>query len=179
MNLWHDIPLGEKAPEEFNVIIEIPRGSHNKYEIDKESGLIKLDRVNYSAATYPCDYGFAPRTLWDDGDALDVIILTTNPIPPGIVVTVRPVGLMEMTDDGKSDDKVLAVPTEDIRFDQVTGLAHVNKHTLKELHHFFEQNKRLKRKPVEIVVHGFKDRGDALEAVKRSMELYQKKFRKR
>src|SRR3989338_1146559 len=101
MNLWHDIPLGDKAPEEFNTIIEIPRGSHNKYEIDKETGLIKLDRVNFSAAPYPCDYGFAPQTLWEDGDALDVIVLTTNPIPPGILVSVRPVGLMKMIDGGE------------------------------------------------------------------------------
>lgn len=178
MNLWHDIPLGEKAPEEFNVVVEIPRGSHNKYEIDKESGIIKLDRVNYSAATYPCDYGFAPQTLWDDGDALDVIVLTTNPIPPGILVAARPVALMEMTDDGQSDDKIIAVPTEDIRFDHVTDLDHINKHTLKELQHFFEQNKKLKKKPVETVVHGFKGRADALEAVRRSMELYFEKFNK-
>ncbi|MBI2610682.1 inorganic diphosphatase [Candidatus Kaiserbacteria bacterium] len=178
MNLWHDIPLGEKAPEEFNVVIEIPRGSHNKYEIDKETGLIKLDRVNYSAATYPSDYGFAPQTLWDDGDALDVIILTTNPIPSGILVSVRPVGLMQMTDDGQSDDKIIAVPTEDIRFDHVQELKDVNKHTLKELQHFFEMNKKLKHKPVEIVVHGFFKRSDAVAALKRSIELYKQKFAK-
>jgi len=177
MNLWHDIPLGEKAPEEFNVLIEIPRGSHNKYEIDKESGLIKLDRVNYSAATYPCDYGFAPQTLWDDGDALDVIVLTTNPIPPGILVTVRPVGIMKMTDDGESDDKVIGVPVEDIRFDHVEDLEDINKHTLKELQHFFEQNKKLKKKPVEITVHGFSNRAEAIVAVNRSIDSYKKKFK--
>jgi inorganic pyrophosphatase len=178
MNLWHDVPLGEKAPEEFNVIVEIPRGSHNKYEIDKETGLIKLDRVNYSAAHYPCDYGFAPQTLWDDGDALDVIVLTTNPIPPGIVVTVRPVALMEMTDDGESDHKIIAVPTEDIRFDHVLDLDDVSAHTQKELQHFFEMNKKLKKKPVEITVHGFKPKADALEAIRRSIEVYKQKFGK-
>lgn len=176
MNLWHDIPLGEKAPEEFNVVVEIPRGSHNKYEIDKDSGLIKLDRVNYSAAHYPCDYGFAPQTLWDDGDALDVIVLTTNPIPPGILVTVRPVGLMQMTDDGESDDKVIAVPVEDIRFDHVQDIEDVNKHTTKELQHFFEMNKKLKKKPVEITVHGFKNKAEAVAAIGRSIEAYKKKF---
>ncbi|OHB18480.1 MAG: inorganic pyrophosphatase [Parcubacteria group bacterium RIFCSPHIGHO2_01_FULL_56_18] len=178
MNLWHDIPLGDKAPEEFNTIVEIPRGSHNKYEIDKETGLIKLDRVNFSAAPYPCDYGFAPQTLWEDGDALDVIVLTTNPIPPGILVSVRPVGLMKMIDGGESDDKVIAVPTEDIRFDHVQDLADINKHSLKEMQHFFEQNKKLKKKPVEIVVEGFEDRASALAAVKRSVELYKQKFGK-
>ena len=178
MNLWHDIPLGEKAPEEFNIIVEIPRGSHNKYEIDKETGLIKLDRVNFSAAAYPVDYGFAPQTLWDDGDALDVVLLSTNPIPSGILVSVRPVGLMEMTDDAESDHKVIAVPTEDIRFDHVQDLEDINKHSLKEIQHFFEQNKKLKKRPVEIIVHGFKPREDALAAVNRSIELYKAKFKK-
>lgn len=176
MNLWHDIPLGDDAPDEINVIIEIPKGSHNKYEIDKETGLIKLDRVNFSAAAYPFEYGFAPQTLWDDGDALDVVLLATNPIPSGILVSVRPVGLMEMTDDAESDHKVIAVPTEDIRFDHVKDLADINPHTLKEMQHFFENNKRLKKKPVEILVHGFKSRAEALAAIKKSVQLYKEKF---
>ena len=172
MNLWHDVPLGDNAPEEFNMIVEIPKGSHNKYEIDKETGLIKLDRVNFSAAPYPFEYGFAPQTLWEDGDALDVVLLATNPIPSGILVTVRPVALMEMTDDAESDHKIIAVPTEDIRFDDVKDIEDLNKHTLKEMQHFFENNKKLKKKPVEIQVHGFKPRADALKAVERSIELY-------
>ena len=178
MNLWHDIPLGDNAPDEFNTIIEIPRGSHNKYEIDKETGLIKLDRVNFSAAAYPFDYGFAPQTLWEDGDALDVVVLTTNPIPSGILVTVRPVGLMKMIDGGESDDKVIAVPTEDIRFDEVHDLPDINPHTLKEMKHFFVHNKALKKKPVEIIVGGFEGRDAAVSAVQRSVELYKKKFQR-
>ncbi len=178
MNLWHDVPLGDNAPDEFNAIVEIPRGSHNKYEIDKETGLIKLDRVNFSAAAYPFDYGFAPQTLWEDGDALDVIVLTTNPIPSGILVTVRPVGLMKMVDGGESDDKVICVPTEDIRFDEVKDLADINKHTLKEMQHFFENNKKLKKKPVEITIGGFEGREAAIGAVKRSVQLYKEKFAK-
>ena len=174
MNLWHDIPLGENAPEEFNVVVEIPRGSHNKYEIDKESGLIKLDRVNYSAAHYPCDYGFAPQTLWDDGDALDVIVLTTNPIPPGILVTVRPIALMKMTDDGESDDKVLAVPMEDIRFDDMKDLEDINKHTLKEIEHFYSTYKKLQNKVVE--VKGFHGKREAIEAFRKGIKLYKEKF---
>ena len=114
MNLWHDIPLGEKAPEEFNVVVEIPKGSHNKYELDKETGLIKLDRANYSAAPYPVEYGFVPQTLADDGDAIDVLVLTTYPIPPGILVSVRPIALMEMTDDDESDNKIIGGPTDDL-----------------------------------------------------------------
>src|SRR5687767_4497870 len=114
MNLWHDIDSGTK--NEINTIIEISRGSNNKYEIDKETGLIALDRVNYSAAPYPFDYGFVPKTLWDDGDALDVILLTTHPISPGILVCVRPVAVMEMIDSGESDYKIIAVPVKDKRW---------------------------------------------------------------
>src|SRR5438132_4835881 len=102
MNLWHDISIGKNAPEEVNCIIEIPKGSHNKYEIDKATGLIKLDRANYNATPYPYDYGFAPQTYWDDGDALDVIVLATYPLFPGCLVSVRPVALVKMTDTGES-----------------------------------------------------------------------------
>jgi len=177
MNLWHDIPLGGGAPDEINVIVEIPKGSNNKYEVDKETGLIKLDRANYSAAAYPFDYGFAPQTLWDDGDALDVIVLSTYPIQSGILVAVRPVALMKMTDDGESDDKVIGVPVDDIRWDDVQDVADLNQHMLKEFAHFVENNKKLKKKPVEITVHGFEGRAQALAAVKRSVDLYKQKFR--
>lgn len=174
MNLWHDVPLGEKAPEEINIIIEVSKGSSNKYEIDKETGLIKLDRANYSAAPFPIEYGFAPRTLWEDGDALDVIVLATFPIPTGILATVRPVALMEMIDTGESDFKVLCVPVKDKRWEDVRDLGDINKHTLKEIQHFFETYKKLKGD--EVVVHGFKGKSEALEAVKKSIALYQEKF---
>jgi len=174
MNLWHDVPLGEKAPEEINVMIEVPKGSHNKYEIDKEMGLIKFDRANYSAAPFPVDYGFAPQTLWDDGDALDVMVLSTFPIPAGILVLVRPVALMEMTDTGDSDFKVIAVPVKDKRWDDVNDLQDINKHNLKEYQHFFETYKQLKGD--QVVVHGFKGRDEAIEAVKKSVTLYKEKF---
>ena len=179
MNLWHDVPLGDNAPDEINVIIEIPRGSNNKYEIDKDTGLIKLDRTNYSSAAYPVDYGFAPRTLWDDGDALDVIVLTTYPLQTGILVAVRPVAVMEMIDDGESDFKVISVPSEDKRWDDVKDLKDLNKHTLKEIQHFFETYKQLKGKANEVKVHGFKARKDALAAVDRSIELYKKQLTKK
>ena len=178
MNLWHDVPLGENAPDEFNVIIEISKGSHNKYEIDKETGLIKLDRANYGAAAYPFDYGFAPQTLWEDGDALDVVVLTTYPIDPGILVSVRPVAVMEMTDSGESDYKIIAVPTEDRRWEDVQDLKDLNSHMLREFQNFFETIKQLKSKPAVVTVHGYKGRGEALEAVKKSVDLYEKQFGK-
>jgi len=176
MNLWHDIPLGDDAPNEVNVIIEIPKGSHNKYEIDKETGLIKLDRANYSDAAFPYDYGFVPKTLWEDGDALDVILLATYPIPSGILVQARPVALMEMTDDGDSDSKILAVPTDDKRWDDVKDLKDLNKHTLKEFQHFCETYKVLKGKG-SVTVHGFKGKEEALAAIEKSVKLYNEKYK--
>lgn len=176
MNLWHDIPLGENAPDEINVIIEIPKGSPNKYEIDKATGLIKLDRVNYSAAPYPFDYGFAPQTLWEDNDPLDLIVLTSYPLHPGILVTVRPVAVMEMIDSGESDYKIIGVPVDDKRWDDVQDLKDLNKHTLKEYQHFFETYKTLKGKPAPVSINGIKGRAEALAAVKKSVELYKKKM---
>ncbi len=173
MNLLHDIPAG--SPEEINVIVEIPKGSHNKYEIDKETGMIKLDRANYGAAPYPFEYGFVPQTLWEDGDALDVMLLATYPIPPGILVTARPVALMEMTDSGEEDSKIIAVPTEDRRFEHVKDLSELNPHNLQEYKHFFETLKQLKGKPAEVTVRGFKGRTEALKAVEHGIALYKER----
>ena len=176
MNLWHDVELGDDAPEEINVIIEVPKGSPNKYEIDKDTGLIKLDRANYSAAPFPCDYGFSPQTLWEDGDALDVVVLSTFPIPTGILVNVRPIGVMEMIDTGESDYKVIGVPVHDKRWEDVTDIAEVNKHTVKEIQHFFETYKALKGKPAPVEIKGFKGAKEAKEAILKSVELYRQKF---
>ena len=178
MNLWHDISRGDNIPEELNCIIEIPKGSPNKYEIDKETRLIALDRANYSSAPYPFDYGFVPQTLWDDGDALDIIIPSTFPLATGILVRVRPVAVMEMIDDGESDFKVIAVPVDDKRWDDVRDLADLNKHHVKEWVHFFETYKELKEKNVVVKIEGIKGRDEALEAVKKSITLYDEKFAK-
>jgi len=176
MNLWHDLELGEAAPERFNVIIEIPKGSKNKYEIDKKTGLIKLDRAMKSAQDYPFDYGFAPHTLWEDGDALDVIVLSTYPLMTNILVEVRPVAVMHMIDGGEGDDKIIAVPVSDPRFEEVKDIDNLNKHSLKEYKHFFETYKSIEGKKVEIT--GIEGKEAAIEAVKKSVELYTKKFQK-
>lgn len=178
MNLWHDIPLGDNVPEEINAIIEIPKGSNNKYEIDKATGLIKLDRANYTAASFPYDYGFAPQTLWEDGDPLDLIVLTTYPLFPGILVAVRPVAVIEMIDNGESDFKVIAVPVEDKRWEEVHDLGDLNKHMVKEFQHFLESYKALKGKPSPVEIKGIKGRAEAMEAVEKSIELYKAKFSK-
>ena len=174
MNLLHDLSTGENTPKELNVIIEIPKGSKNKYEIDKVTGLIKLDRAMKTAQDYPFDYGFAPQTHWDDGDALDVVVLTTYPLLPNILVVVRPVAVMKMIDSGDSDDKIIAVPVDDPRWDEVNDLADVNKYTLKEIKHFFETYKQIEGK--EVKIEGFEGKDSAMKAVERSMQLYKEKY---
>lgn len=181
MNLWHDITIGKNVPEEFNCIVEIPKGSHNKYEIDKETGMIALDRANYNSAPYPFDYAFIPQTLWEDGDALDVVILTTYPLNVGVLVSVRPIAVMDMNDSGESDYKIIAVPVNDKRFEDVKDLSDLNKHTLKEYAHFFETYKLLKGDdPTKypVTVAGYKGKAEAIEAIKKSQTLYNEKFSK-
>ena len=119
-----------------------------------------------------------PQTLWDDGDAIDVLLLTTYPIPAGILVNARPVALMEMTDSGESDWKIIAVPSEDYRFDDIEDVGDLNKHFLKEVQHFFEQIKKLKKKPADVTIHGFKSRAEALEALQKASRMYKEKFAK-
>lgn len=172
MNLWHDVEPG--TSEEMNVIVEIGRGSKNKYEIDKETGLIKLDRAMHTAQDYPFDYGFVPKTLWHDGDALDVLILTTYPLVPGILVNVRPVAILGMTDGGEQDEKIIGVPVEDPRWEDVKDLSDVNPHTLKEIEHFFSTYKKIQNKTVE--THGFKGKDEAMKAFEEGKEIYNKKF---
>ncbi len=174
MNLWHDINPG--TVDEMNVIIEIPKGSKNKYEIDKETGLIALDRAMHSAQDYPFDYGFIPQTLWDDGDALDVVLLTTYPLAPGILVRARPVAIMNMVDGGESDAKIIAVPTEDPRWKEVTCLADVNKHTIKEITHFFETYKQIQNK--QVTIDSTEDVDKAKEAFEKAIQIYKTKFNK-
>ncbi len=176
MNLWHDISIGDKAPQEIRTVVEIPRGSLNKYEVDKETGLIALDRVAHTGQAFPFDYAFVPQTLWDDGDALDVIIFATEPFFPGILVDVRPVGIMHMMDSGEGDDKLLAVPAGDPRWKHVNDLVDLNQHQLKIIQHFYENYKKLQNK--EVIVSGFEGREAAFVAVRKSQQLYAEKFSK-
>ena len=176
MNLLHDIESGKNAPDVINVIIEIPKGSKNKYEIDKETGLIMLDRALHTAQDYPFDYGFMPQSHWEDGDPLDVVVLTTYALAPGILVKVRPVAIVNMIDDGDSDAKIIAVPDKDPRWDEVKDLADVNKHTIKEIEHFFLTYKQIQKKEVSIDSIG--DKAEAQKAVLKSQELYKEKFQK-
>lgn len=168
MNLIKEISAG--SAEEMNVIVEIPKGSKNKYEIDKETGLIALDRVMHTSQDMPFDYGFIPQTLWEDGDPLDVVILTTHPLHPGILAKVRPVGMMDMVDDGESDVKIIAVPVKDPRFAEIQDLSDVNKHTLKEMEHYFTTYKKLQNK--EVVIKGFGDKKTAMDAFTKAVSAF-------
>jgi inorganic pyrophosphatase len=174
---WHDIASGSQAPAVVNAIIEIPTNTRNKYELDKEYGVFRLDRVLHSAVHYPGDYGFIPRTLGDDGDPLDVLVITTIPVFTGCLVECRPIGLFHLVDKGKADEKVLAVPVSDPYSEGVDALDDIPKHTLKEIEHFFQVYKDLEG--VTTRTRGFEGVPEAHEAITYAMGLYKKKFGRR
>jgi len=176
MNLWKEIPIGDDAPEKFNVIIEIPRGSSNKYEVDKDTGLMKLDRVLYTAMFSPMDYGFLPQTYWHDGDPLDALVMTTFPLLPGVLVEVRPIAVVRMIDSGDKDEKIIAVPTQDPRFKKMQDVSDIEEHILAEIKHYYEHYKDLQNKKVEVTaIEGVKA---AKEVVNEGIKMYQDKFGK-
>lgn len=142
-HLWRDIPTGPDVPRVVTAVVEIPRFERNKYELDKELGVFRLDRVLHSAVHYPGDYGFIPRTLAEDDDPLDILVIMTLPVFPGCLVPVRPVGLFRMEDRGVPDDKILAVPLHDPYAREVDDISDLPPHTLKEIEHFFQIYKDL------------------------------------
>jgi inorganic pyrophosphatase len=175
LNLLHDIAPGN-IPDEITVVVEIPKGSLNKYELDKETGLIKLDRVSHTAQTFPFDYGFVPQTHWHDGDPLDVVLVTTSPLIPGILVDARPLAVMDMIDSGESDAKIIAVPVGDPRFGHMKDLSDLNPHFIKEVTHFYENYKKLQNK--EVTIPSVRGADAAKSVIAESVELYKKEFNK-
>ena len=171
MNILHDISWGE-TPEEINVIVEINKGSKNKYEIDKATGLISLDRVMHTSQDYPFDYGFVPQTHWHDGDPLD--LLTTHPLFPGCLVKARPIGVIHMIDTGDRDEKIIAVPIKDKRFEGYRDIKDINPHVLKEIEHFWLTYKTIENKVVSI--DSMEGSTAAISAIKESVELYKEKY---
>lgn len=147
----YDLPIGEHAPEIIDAVIEIPKDTRNKIEYDHELGVFRIDRVLHSPVRYPGDYGFIPSTLSPDGDALDVLVLVTEPTFTGCVFTVRPIGLLEMTDEAGSDEKVLAVPEQDPRFLEVRDLSDLPQHLLREAEYFFDIYKELEGKKTAVL----------------------------
>lgn len=174
MNLCKEISLGKNVPEEINVIIEIPRGSPNKFEVDKETGLIKLDRVIHAAMFSPADYGFLPQTHWHDGDPLDALVFTTYPLYPGVLVEARPIGVAYMVDSGEKDEKILSVAIGDPRYKEVKDISDLPAHTLDEIQHYYEHYKILQGKTVK--VNGFGNAEEAKKVIKEGMELYREKI---
>jgi inorganic pyrophosphatase len=173
MNFKDDLHPGKNLPESFNVVVEIPKGSQNKYEYDADLGAFKLDRVLFSPLHYPGDYGFVPQTLFTDGDPLDALVLVTFPTHPGMVIEVRPIGLLEFNDNGEADDKVLCVPMHDIRFEDVQDIGDIQEPILNEIAHFFMVYKHLEGK--ESDVQGWHDKKRAKEILLESVERYKSK----
>ncbi len=173
---WHGVPPGEKAPRIVNAIIEIPQGSRAKYEIDKPTGLLKLDRVIYSSFYYPTNYGFIPQTYGDDKDPLDILVISSLSIQPLCLVEAKVIGVMQMIDGGDADDKIIAVANHDPSINYINNIEELPKHFFSELRHFFEEYKTLENKSVK--VEEFGDKTQALHIIETAIQLYNDTYKK-
>jgi inorganic pyrophosphatase len=170
---WHDLPNApEQAETGFNVVIEIPRGSKVKYELDKPTGLLRVDRMLYSAVHYPANYGFLPRTYCGDHDPLDVLVLGAEPVAPLSLMLARPIGVLRMADQGEEDDKIIAVHVHDPGFDGINDIDDLPSHIMAQIKRFFEDYKILEDK--EVVVENMQGRQRAIEVVIEAMNLYRR-----
>ncbi len=176
MNIWHDISPERILPHVFDAVIEISKGGKNKYELDKETGLLRLDRVLYTSTHYPANYGFIPRTYAEDDDPLDVLVLCQEAILPLTLVTCRPIGVMRMVDDASRDEKIIAVPVYDPSMEEYRDIDELPMHTIDEMQHFFEVYKMLERKVT--VVRSFGSSNEAERLVGRCILAYEEKFEK-
>jgi len=174
MNLWSELNPGSEFPEVINAVIEIPKGSRNKYEYDKEMEAFALDRVLYSSVVYPADYGFIPKTVYDDGDPMDIIVLMEQPTFPGCVIASKPIGIMGMIDGGDKDYKILAVPVDDPKFKDINDISDIPSHILDEIAEFFKTYKNLEGKKVEVL--NWDNAEIAKREAIRSIELYKEKY---
>lgn len=174
MNLWHRVNPKDIKPENFLACIEIPQGSKNKYELDKYSGALKLDRILYTSTHYPHNYGFIPKTFADDGDALDVLVICSEPIVPLALVECYPIGLLEMIDGGDKDAKILAIAKNDPVYNSFTDIKQIPTHILKEIQHFFQVYKQLEGK--ETVVNKIRGRQVAISVIEKCIAAYNEKF---
>lgn len=173
-NPWHHVHFGDNTPDLVQAIIEIPAGSKGKYELDKESGLLKLDRVLFSAVHYPANYGFIPRTYCDDKDPLDILVISSLEIPHMCLVEAKVIGVMRMIDQGEIDDKIIAVANNDISINYIENLDELPPHTTKEIKRFFEDYKKLENK--QVIVEEFLGRLDALKIIDEAILLYKTTF---
>jgi inorganic pyrophosphatase len=173
-NPWHHVSPGNKLPEFVNGIIEIPKGTRAKYELDKESGLLKLDRVLYSSVYYPANYGFIPQSFCDDHDPLDILILSQIDVVPMCIVEAKVIGVMRMLDNGEADDKIIAVAAGDPSVSHIQDISELPSHFISEMRSFFEDYKKLENKTV--VVEDFLNRTTAMKILQDSFKLYQEHF---
>ena len=171
---WHDVPIGSEVPDKFNVVIEVPKGSKVKYELEKETGLLKVDRILYSSVVYPENYGFIPQTLADDDDPLDVIVLMQEPVQPMSIFEVRPIGLLPMVDDGENDENIICVPIDDPEYKAYSNVNEFPEHRLNEIKQFFMEYKNLEEK--EVSVGDVSGPEEAIEYIQHAIELYKKEF---
>lgn len=171
---WHDLSPGPKPPEQITAVIEIPTGSRNKYELDKDTGLFKLDRVLYSAVSYPGEYGLVPRTLHEDGDPLDILVHVEEATFAGCQIESRPIGVLKMLDRGEPDDKIFAVPVHDPRYTEYYDIKDFPQHYLKEIEHFFLIYKDLEGRRVEI--RGWEGSDSAKAVIQSSIARYEQKY---
>ncbi|MBE6603528.1 MAG: inorganic diphosphatase [Ruminococcaceae bacterium] len=174
MNIWHDMDPAEITPTDFTAVIEISKDSQCKYELDKNTGLLRLDRVLYTATHYPANYGFIPRTFADDGDPLDVLVLCARPIQPLTLVRVYPIGVMRMLDDGRMDDKIIAIPFSDPTYNKIRSIDEMPPHIFDEIMHFFSVYKQLENK--QTAVKTLFDREKAEQIIAEALECYERTF---
>ena len=174
MNIWHDIDPSLITPDEFIALIEIPKGSKCKYELDKQTGLLKLDRVLYTSTHYPANYGFIPRTLSEDGDPLDVLVLCQEKLEPLSIIECYPIGMITMIDDNEEDEKIIAIPLNDPFLNSYSDISELPQHQFQEIKHFFEVYKFLENKTTH--VDTILGRKAAEESIEKCKAAYKKEF---
>ncbi len=175
-NPWHNVSIGEETPNIVEAIIEIPKGSRAKYELDKDSGMLRLDRVLYSSFYYPANYGFIPQTLGEDKDPLDILVISQIDIQPMCLVKAKIIGVMRMIDNGEGDDKIIAVAMNDMSVSHINNIDQLPPYFTKELKHFFEEYKSLENKIVN--VEDLQDITVATKIVEESIVRYNQEFKK-
>lgn len=173
-NIWHDISPERIRPEDFICVVEISKGSKKKYELDKETGLIILDRILYTSTHYPANYGFIPRTYGDDGDPLDMLLLCSEPLEPLTLVRAYPIGMISMIDNGRNDEKIIAIPFNDPNYNMYTDIDQLPSHIFAEMRHFFSVYKNLENKTT--AVDEVSAREQAVKIVDEAIDRYVEKF---